>query len=67
MHKEVDHVLYLGRMTPRNGFRAFVYGAEDKQTLANSWEEFEHLVGSGLWFSEKEDAKKTVKKRKKKD
>ena len=45
-----DHVMYLGRMIPKKGFRAFVYGFNDKTKLVNSWEEFEESIHSGIWF-----------------
>lgn len=49
-------VVYLGRSIAKEGFRAFVYGAEGQKKLMNSWNEFEAAMASGLWFATKEDA-----------
>ena len=57
-------MMYLGRWVNRKGFRAFVYGDQGKK-LANSAEEFESLIASGLWLAEKPDA--PLKKGKKSD
>lgn len=50
-----SQVFYNGRYVDRKTFRAFVYN-EDSQQLAKSYEEYEKLIGSGLWFSDKEKA-----------
>ena len=42
-------VMYLGRWIDREHFRAFVYKAGE-QKLAESYSEFESLIGSGTWF-----------------
>lgn len=56
MKKEIsplkDKVLYLGRMVDKLTFRAFVYGLDGSQKLAKSWNEFQALVSSGLWFAQ---------------
>lgn len=52
----MDMILYDGRVVPKEGFRAFVYGPDNAQKLANSWIEYESLISSGLWFSTKEKA-----------
>lgn len=49
-----DQVFYQGRWVGRDNFRAFVYGA-NCQKLANSYDEFEKLIGSGSWYSTKEE------------
>lgn len=53
----VEQVEYLGRWVDRKHFRAFVYN-QSEQKLANSYDEYQELVASGLWFSTKEDALK---------
>lgn len=45
-----EHVRYLNRMILKSGFRAFVYGFNDKTKLVNNWEEFEEAIQSGIWF-----------------
>jgi hypothetical protein len=59
MQKEVkkpsEQVLYMGRWVDKKSFRAYVYN-EKTEKLANSYEEYEELVTSGLWFTEKPDA-----------
>lgn len=52
--KPVLNVTYLGRAVPKNPFRVYVYGANNTLKLANSWEEFEKLLLTGLWFATKE-------------
>lgn len=44
--------MYLGRWVDKSTFRAFVYGANGEQKLANSYPEFESLTANGLWFAE---------------
>lgn len=43
-------VEYQGMMVPKDTFRAFVYGNHGAKKLANSWDEYTKLVGSGIWF-----------------
>ena len=62
--KPVEQVMYLDKFVDKDTFRAFVY-RENEQKLANSYEEFESLIASGLWFVTKSDIK-VVKKREKK-
>lgn len=59
-------VFYDNRWVDRDTFRAFVY-REGEQKLANSYQEFESLIASGLWFETKEQIKDVSKKRKIKD
>jgi hypothetical protein len=47
-------VMYLGKSVPLKHFRAYVYGANDTMQLANSWPEYEKLIGSGKWFESKD-------------
>lgn len=51
-----EQFLYLGRWVNKSTFRAFVYDKEGKQKLANSYDEFEKLTTSGIWFITKDDA-----------
>jgi len=48
-----EQFYYLGRWVNKSQFKAFVYNEKDESKLANSYDEFESLVSSGLWFSEK--------------
>ncbi len=48
--------MYLGRIVEKKNFRAFIYGPNGEQRLAESWEEFEANMQSGVWFASKEDA-----------
>ncbi len=43
-------VPYLGRWVDREHFRAFVYDRNSQQKLAKSYDEFERLIASGIWF-----------------
>lgn len=56
MNKDIDdhQVLYLGRWVSREGFRTFVYN-QSGQKLVNSYNEYESLISSGLWFSQKSE------------
>ena len=47
-------VLYQNRWVSKKHFRAFVYNGES-QKLANTYDEYESLIKSGLWFSSKEE------------
>lgn len=44
---------YLGRWVDKNTFRAFVYDKKGNEKLANSYDEFEELTSSGIWFASK--------------
>lgn len=46
-----SQVMYLGRWVSKEHFRTFVYNEKGKR-LANSYDEYESLIGSGLWFPE---------------
>ena len=56
MHGE--SVLYQGRLVEKEFFRAFVYSRDGTTKLANSWDEFLYLIGTGLWHASLEDVKK---------
>jgi hypothetical protein len=62
--KPVDQFQYLGRWVDKAHFRAFVYDKKNGQKLANSYNEYESLIASGLWFASKEDASKVERKQK---
>lgn len=49
---KLEQVMYNGRFVDKAHFRAFVYN-ETGQKLANSYDEYEELITSGVWFSEK--------------
>lgn len=48
---------YLGRWVDKEHFRAFVYGLNDQKKLANSYDEYEKLISSGIWFDSVESVK----------
>ena len=50
-----DQEFYLGRWVDRKNFRAFVYNEKNEEKLADSYQEFEDLISSGLWFSSKDN------------
>ncbi len=54
-----DQFLYCGRWVKKAHFRAFVYKGES-QKLANSYAEYEELIGSGLWFPSKDEEILTI-------
>lgn len=53
---------YDGRMVPKDNFRAFVYGENGAQKLAESWVHYEGLLATGLWFEQPEQASKKADK-----
>lgn len=46
-----EHVIYMGRFLEKETFRNFVYSKTEKK-LARSWDEYEKMIASGLWFDE---------------
>lgn len=48
-----DQFEYLGRWVDKSTFRAFVYNKTGNQMLAKSFDEYENLTSSGLWFASK--------------
>ena len=44
---------YLGRWVNKDQFRAYVYNSKGDQKLANSYNEFQEDIASGLWFASK--------------
>lgn len=67
MHVEEpqEMVVYLGRNVPRSGFRAYIYSADGKKKIAESWEEFDVYTHSDIWFATPEEAAIPKKPRKK--
>lgn len=53
--KAEEQFLYLGRWVDKKGFRAFVYNKQGEQKLADSYQEFENLIASGLWFDVRQE------------
>lgn len=49
----MSYVTYQGKQVPREHFRVFVYNEKNEPKLANSYDEYLELTGSGLWFDEK--------------
>ena len=58
-----ESVLYCGRRVSTEGFRVFVYGEKGERVVANSWIDFQDKIGSGIWFSTEEEAKRASVKR----
>lgn len=59
-----EHVLYQGRMIPKEGFRSYVYGVNGGKKLLNSWTEFENHISTGIWFDTLEKSQEKVLKKK---
>jgi len=53
--EDTRQVEYLGRWVSKQHFRAFVFNRTGGQKLANSWDEFQKLMATGLWSARKED------------
>lgn len=53
--------LYNDRWVDKKHFRAFVYNGKE-QKLANSYDEFEKLISSGLWFISQLEAEISIAK-----
>ena len=49
---EIEQVMYNNRFVDKATFRAFVYNFEGEK-LANSYDEYEEMITSGLWFSDR--------------
>jgi len=62
----LDHALFQGKMVPKANFRTFVYSKKGDKRLANSWDEYQELVSSGIWSLEK-PPEPVVKKKSKTD
>lgn len=45
--------LYLGRWVDKKHFRVFVYNDKGEQKLAESFNDYESLIASGIWFATK--------------
>ncbi len=50
--ESIEQVEYMGRWVPKKHFRVFVYSENDKK-LANSYEEYQELLSTGLWYGTK--------------
>ena len=50
-----EMVRYLGRVIPKENFRAYIYSFDDLEKIVNSWDEFESHIKLGTWFASKED------------
>lgn len=59
-----EQFLYLGRHVNKDYFRAFVYNENGEQKLANSYDEFEALMASGIWLAEKPQVSSNRRKHK---
>lgn len=60
---------YLDRWVNKNTFRAWVYNKDGQEKLADSYNEFQELTSSGIWFAKRiqEESVVTPKTRKPKD
>jgi hypothetical protein len=52
-----ENALYLGKIVDKKHFRVFVYASDGKTRLVNSWDEFESLMKTGLWFASRYEEK----------
>jgi hypothetical protein len=52
---ESEQVEYLGKWVSKKYFRVYVYNAGSKK-LADSWNKYNELIKTGLWFSTQEEA-----------
>jgi hypothetical protein len=59
--KVKEQVFYNNRFVDKDTFRAFVYN-KTEQKLAKSYDEFEQLIATGLWFITKEEYEKNEQK-----
>lgn len=59
-----EHVLYLSRMIPKEGFRAYIYNSNNDKKLVNSWDEFQSQLKTGLWFDTIQKPQEKVIKKK---
>ncbi len=66
-NKRDGQFVYLDRWVNKAYFRTFVYNDKGEQKLANSYEEYESLTQSGVWFASKPDIEAYSRKRKQKD
>ena len=55
-------VMYLGRWFDQDSFKVFVYSFTEKR-LARSWEKYQEMISSGLWFDEPPVADKPSKRK----
>jgi hypothetical protein len=55
---KADQFLYCDRWVDKKGFRAFVYNDKGEQKLAESYEDYLDLTGSGLWLEKKPELQK---------
>jgi hypothetical protein len=53
LDKHEGQFQYLGRWVDKSTFRAFVYNKYGESTLADSYEKYESLILSGIWFDSK--------------
>lgn len=58
--------IYKGRIVDKKFFRTFVYGADGQKKLVESWDAYEALMQTGIWFATKEDAKESIEQAKSK-
>lgn len=60
-----DQVMYKGTWTDKKYFRAFLFNEKGETQLANSYDEYEKMIASGVWFTdEKIPASKDMRKQK---
>ena len=52
--------IYLGRIVDKAHFRTFIYGPNGEKKLAESWDDYEAAMQSGLWFATLEDAMESI-------
>lgn len=55
VEKPEEMVPYLGNAVPRRGFRAYIYHADGRTRLVNSYDEFDALIHSDGWYASKDE------------
>lgn len=52
---EDSEIFYNGKKVKKEHFRAFLYGANGARILAHTWEYYQMLLSTGVWFIEKSE------------
>ncbi len=65
--EKVEYIKYRGMPFPKKHFRTTVYGANKAKKVANSWEEYQDLVATGLWFDDKKKVEQIMAAQKKEE
>jgi hypothetical protein len=58
---------YMGRWVSKEHFRAFVYNEKGDQKLAESYNDYQNLIASGIWYDTQKLAEEAEKRGKRND